>query len=843
MSLSPDRWNAVSELFAELVELPPATREARLEQLDTDPEVRAEVRSLLEAAAVAGDRFEHGPLFEMPGGTNLAGQRIGAWQITREVGRGGMGTVYEAHRADDAFRKRVAIKVLAVHGDIMQSMRRFHRERQLLARLEHPNIATLLDEGITPPGEPFFIMEFVEGQPIDQWCASRKLGVAARLELFQQVGAAVQYAHERLVVHRDLKPANILVTTDGTVKLLDFGIAKVIDPSSDDAEPLTRTGALPMTAAYASPEQLRGDPVATASDVYSLGVVLYELLTGKRPFPATPWGVAPPDRDAPTLPSRAVSEAAASSMSEGTVARVRRALVGDVDSIVLMAMRPEEARRYRSVQQFTDDIERQLSGRPVVAQPDTLRYRLRKFVGRNRAAVVAAALTLTVMASATLISLHQASVARTERDHAILEQQRTQQVTQFFQDVLSTAKPQEGGRALTVVEAIDMVIPRIDRTFARQPDLRAAIKNTLGSTLTDMALFERAVPLVKDALRLRDSLDGNAPSRERADALYNLAGLEVEIGSSIRAESLYRASLDMYGRLPRVDSVEIYRGFNNLAGSVLSQGRLQDAIDLYGHIADRLAVMAPRDTIVQVVALTNYATALAQVGRAAEAEPRFRQALALAEAVRGPDDPRVATILQPLAGTLMFERRFAEAETTGRRAWEIDRKALGDDNPITLSALRMLINILGDGGKCADALPYSRSIVALRGHGLSEQDASLGTALLYLGWCEAVLGKPAEGEHSVREGLKLRVAAFPANHWAIANAESMLGDVLARLGPTRAAEAERLLRHGYDGMRRELDPQHMRVVDARNRLAGFLRAQGRTDEAVKLETASKTVTP
>ena len=342
MTFAPDRWERVKELFGELSELDDAQRAARLAGLPAeDDDVRAEVASLLRSADSVGDRFEDAPGARDGDAlvADMRGQRVGAYEIVAEIGHGGMGTVYEARRVDEQFSKRVAVKMVAGTARTEQAIRRFRRERQLLARLEHRNIATLLDGGVTEQGQPYFVMEYVEGKPIDRWCTDGGLTVRQRLELFRQVCAAVQYAHEHLVVHRDLKPGNILVADDGTVKLLDFGVAKLLDTDVTGDDALTHTGVLPMTAAYASPEQVRGDPVSTASDIYSLGVVLYELLSGRRPFGSRK-GVTALTAPTPVNPSRAITDAPTTA-DPNITRRMQRDLSGEVDSIVMMAMRPE----------------------------------------------------------------------------------------------------------------------------------------------------------------------------------------------------------------------------------------------------------------------------------------------------------------------------------------------------------------------------------------------------------------------------------------------------------------------------------------------------------------------
>jgi serine/threonine-protein kinase len=808
-------WERVTAVFGELAELPVGSRTAALDELRAhDPALHAEVTSLLHFHDQAGDRFEHPRFLAPEAEPSLAGRRVGAYVLVREIGRGGMGAVWEAERADAQYTRRVAIKMLAMGRDTEAMRRRFWQERELLARLDHGNIAKLLDGGVTEEGQPWFAMELVEGVPITTWCSERRLGVRERVRLFLQVCAAVAAAHEHLVVHRDLKPGNILVATDGTAKLLDFGVATLTE-RDDDATDLTGIDGVPLTAAYASPEQLRGESVTTASDVYSLGVVLYELLTGARPFAGRT-----EDRLLRTAvpPSRAVTAPLAAASGLGSVQRVAQRLRGDLDAVVLMALRPEADRRYRSVQQLGDDLARVLDGRQVQARPDTLGYRVATLVRRNRVAAALAAVTLVTLVGATVVSVREAAAARAERDRALLETARTKQVTQFFQDVLSTPKPQQEGRDITVVEALDAVIPRIDSTFAAAPDLRAAIKNTLGSTLHDMGLYDRARPLLEDALRIQGALDRGTITRERADALYNLAGVENETGNSARAESLYVAALGMYATLTPTDSADVYRGLNNLATAVHAQGRLEEAAALYGQVAGWLAVHAPADPVPATVALVNQATALTELGRYEAAEPLFRRAVAVYDSLFGAESIRVGQVLQPLAGALLFQEKYAEAEAAARRAWAIDAAAMGETNPATVAALRLLVNILMDGGRCAEAVPLADRILAMRGTALPETDLSIGTALLYAGWCRAQLGEVALGERQLRQGLALRRQTFPASHWAVAQGESLLGDVLAGEGPRRRDEAERLLRSGYEGLRRELDPGHVRVRHARERL-------------------------
>ncbi len=419
--MTPEQWERIKEIFEAALGRPPDERSAYIEQACAgDHALRQEVASLLAAHERAG-RFLEEPAVSRTwegepevAGLSLVGRRLGAYRVIRELSRGGMGTVYLAVRADEIYRKRVALKVVnpGMHTDDI--LRRFGQGRQILASLDHPNIARLLDGGATEDGRPYFVMEYIEGEPITQYCDQQRLSIRERLRLFQQVCAAVQYAHQNLIVHRDLKPSNILVTTEGAPKLLDFGIAKILNPQLTECSSMTMTlGVRPMTPEYASPEQVRDGPVTTASDVYSLGVLLYELLTGHRPYrltshqpeemcriitetelekPSTAIGRRDEQRPADAhLPSQPTADQrppangplaieVISRQRDTTPQRLKQQLKGDLDNIVLMALRKEPTRRYASVEQFAQDIKRYLDGRPVLAREDTLTYRTGKFI-------------------------------------------------------------------------------------------------------------------------------------------------------------------------------------------------------------------------------------------------------------------------------------------------------------------------------------------------------------------------------------------------------------------------------------------------------------------------------
>ena len=429
--MTPERWQQIRGIYEQASALDVNDRVQFLNRTcASDSELRREVESLLSYEHRAGSVFLKSPAAALLGSAAASaptpsrlGRRIGVYQILEEIGRGGMGEVYRAARVDGQYEKQVAIKFVRSGYDSSLIVERFRHERQILASLDHPNIARLLDGGTTEEGIPYLVMELIEGSPIDEYCNQHDLGIAERLNLFTQVCSAVQYAHQHLVVHRDLKPSNILVAPEGVPKLLDFGIAKIVDPAAGPETTLVR----PMTPEYASPEQIRGEPITTASDVYSLGVVLYRLLAGRSPYPV--------DGRNPSELARAISEiepgrpstAARVRITEAPkqdgeppdpAARFRRLLKGDLDNIVLKALRKEPARRYLSVDKLEEDIRRYEQGLPVLAAPDSLLYRTRKFVYRNRVGVTAAALVLVAIVTAVSVSVRQARIAEQQRRRA-----------------------------------------------------------------------------------------------------------------------------------------------------------------------------------------------------------------------------------------------------------------------------------------------------------------------------------------------------------------------------------------------------------------------------------------
>ncbi|HTR98284.1 MAG TPA: serine/threonine-protein kinase, partial [Bacteroidota bacterium] len=532
--MKQDLWSKVREVFAEAHRLPAAERASYLERAcGDDGELFHEVASLLSALEKADGLFE--PLAPgilasatgEPARVIAGGTRVGSYRIVREIGSGGMGEVYEAVRDDGTFERRVAVKFVRSPISRGEMIRRFEAERAMLASLQHPNIAQLIDAGSTDDGWPYLIMELVDGRRIDEYCDERLLGVTERLRLFQVVCGAVRFAHQHLVVHRDIKPGNILVTANGTPKLLDFGIAKLLTDGEAPGE-RTRTGLGFLTPEYASPEQLRGEPATTVSDVYALGMLLYRLLTGRRPYDFR--GSSPLEISRTILetePTRPSGRDVTISVAGSTPASIRRMLGGDIDAIVLMALRKEPDRRYQSVQDIADDVERYLVHRPVAARKGEARYRAGKFIRRHRSATIAAVLVTLALIGGIAGIMWQAHRAQDERDIARIEAVKARRINDFLRQMISASDDNWYNRGkgpdATATEILDAASERLEHQLVEEPAVRAELHMTVGNTYLALEQVEKAIHHFAAALRLRGE-SSPVDLHALAESEYYLAG-------------------------------------------------------------------------------------------------------------------------------------------------------------------------------------------------------------------------------------------------------------------------------------------------------------------------------
>ncbi len=528
-------WQDVKEIFLNALEKDAEERESFLDEVcNGDGSQRAELESLLKShfeveGFIETPAFKIGEVFD--GGTVARDQQFGNYTIIREIGVGGMGAVFLAKRSDGEFDQMVAIKIVRQAIAESHLIDRFKRERQILAPLNHPNIARLLDGGVSQNGQPFLAMEYVEGDTITRFSEQQDLSIREKIILFLKVCSAVSYAHRNLIVHRDLKPNNILVTADGEPKLLDFGLAKLLDASLNSDAEQTQTAFRALTPAYASPEQLRGEPITTASDIYSLGVVLFELLTGERPLKTDGKSLEEIIRTAtefePTLPSRSTPSGAQ--------------LKGDLDNIALTALRREPERRYRSVEQFSDDLERYLDGRPVSARPNTFRYRASKFVQRNRIVVAAASLILAIITVGVGTTIWQARQTRKEKEKAENINTFLEQTLRYSNPILSPLK--KSGQDTTVNEVLDEAARRLESgEFDHDPELKIELERTVATTLLGQGQYLRGRRHMAEYVALLRQVYSENDPKFVIGMTYS-AGLLFAKGEMVEAEALYRQNL------------------------------------------------------------------------------------------------------------------------------------------------------------------------------------------------------------------------------------------------------------------------------------------------------------
>ncbi len=693
------------EVLGEVLDLPREDRAGFLtEHCADDPELRREVERLL---ALEGDTagFLDQPVHERrrqvdtarreAGERSEAIRQIGPYRVVETIFEGGMGIVYLAERDGD-FEKQVAIKVLRRELATEAVVRRFHGERQILARLEHPSIARLIDGGSLKGGQPYLVMEYVEGTPVDAYCADHDLGLKQRLQLFLKICSAVAYAHRNLIVHRDLKPANILVTADGRPKLLDFGIAKLLDPADDLLKDVTATAARPMTLRYASPEQILGEAITTATDVWALGLLLCKLLAGQLPFEQSPLVVfgAPGKR-----PELRVNEARPEPPSRLAVRRkLRRRLAGDLDAIVLRALGRAPSDRYASVERMAADVENHLGRRPVAARRGGWLYRTARQIRRRPGMTLAVTLIVAASVFSTVLwrqALAEQHRADRERAVAVRAQTRAERVSEFLKDLFKAADPNaaKGGK-LMVREVLDTGRRRLAAGLEGEPELEAELAGTLGDVYREMGLWDDAIVLLERAVELRRGLYPEGDPR-LAVALNDLASGLYYRERYAEAEALLRESLGLRRRFG-AEPPQIARALNNLASALKQRGELDAAGELYEEaLAIRETALGGEDPSV-AASLYSLGSLRQEQGDPAAAEPLLRRSLEIYLATHGEGHTRVASVLSTLGRVLHDRGENVAAADLLRRAVEIRRRLLGADHPHVTWAEEALAAVLAD---------------------------------------------------------------------------------------------------------------------------------------------------
>ena len=812
--LTLDEKRRVFQVFEESLELDAAARQRFLDQHCGDSEaIKAEIIALHRADTQAS--LNTGGLgalrSEQP--DQQLGRIVGNFKLVEHLGSGGMGLVFRGERTDD-LSQRVAVKLVRQELRSATSRARFQQESSMLARLEHPSIARLIDAGVADDGRPWYVMEYVGGTAIDIYCERQQLGTRERVELLIAVCRAVDAAHRLLVVHRDIKPSNVLVTADGTPKLIDFGIAKFLDETAGAG--LTRESGAAFTPHFAAPEQVAGETISTATDVYGLGALAFLLLTGKKIFESgtrtdLDYMLAVTQRE-PELPSRIGSNAL---------------LRGDLDNILRKALARLPAQRYESAAALAADFASYLAHRPVQARAPTLLYRVGKFVRRNTIAVSLGGLLLAATLAGLVVFLLQSREVATQRNQAQLEAARTHSINEFLINMLKSADPRIGARETTVAQVLDRAVSDAGRSLPHDPAVAGSVLQAVAETNDSLGRYPEA--LASNALALEMYRKSGQSAREYAVTLAERGALLRQSGKPGEAEPLLRDAVARIRALAP-GSVDDAMASDRLAVLLSNTDREAEAVPLYRAAIAQLKAAGVRDVRL-VTVLNDLAVCLGNQGDFANAVPMHREAVAVAEAVLGPDNPSTDDARANLAGALEGSGEIAAAEHIYREVVANRRKALGADHIDTLWAMTSLANNLLTQKRSSDALPLAGDAIARLQAGAGRD----GPITLY---AQSVGGRAAcesgDYEHGLRwlaSALAGRQRAMPRGSWLVANTQALLGACQMYSGALQSAQQNLL--QAVATLESQRGAAFDKTQDAYRNLALVYEKQGNVAEAAR----------
>ena len=840
LHLSPDRLAKLEALLSQVLDLVPEQRSSFLERVCADtPALRNEIQALLALddgallksttptyvatlleKLLAGQRAE----------TALLPQRVDVYELVRLLGRGGMGAVYLARRTDGRFEHEVAIKLVRPGLLDPAIQQRFLVEQQILARLQHEHIARLYDGGTTRDGQPYFVMEYVEGEPITTYSDVHQLTVHERLRLFGQVCQAVQYAHGMLVVHRDFKPSNILVTREGRVKLLDFGIAKLLSEGADQEAGLTQEGHRVMTPEYAAPEQIKAEAVSTATDVYALGIIFYELLTGKRPYQLGSHNPFELERvichEVPEAPSEAV-KGQPEEVSRGrsvSKERLRRYLKGDLDTICLTALRKEPARRYASVEALREDVRRHLAGLPVQARRDTMRYRMGKFAKRHWMGLS------SIVLGVVLVLFYTGRLIQ-ERERAQTEAEKLRVVQDYLTGLFEVSDPDNvEPNDITALALLERGKETIE-VIKGKPNVQAHLLQVLGKVYRQLGRYEEAGPLLHQSLQIRREHFGEEHV-DVAQSLNELGWVLYGQGDYDQAENVYKDALSIRRKLLGRNHLDVAESLYNLSMVVFYKGfydeaeaLVREAITIYSSHPDE-----KQQDIIDLRSLLG--SILRFKGNYEEALPLLREALVMRRASLGPEHPHVAIDLGNLAALLTDMARYEEAIQRYREAVVMQSKFLGDDHPRIASGLLHLATALDQNGDYKEAEHHYREALAMQRRLFGDEHPEIARTMIFLGSVLRKVARYDEAEPPLREALEMRRKLLGEDHPDVANALNSLALVLRRKKDYDGAVT--LYQEALGIIRARLGDEHRSIAMFKNNLASTLQAKGAYPQAEQL---------
>ena len=844
--MAQENWQKFKEIFQDALDLP---IEARLDFVRSktagDEELFDKVKNLLASYDEADDFIENPThsvshfINDAPK-TSIIGQNLGAYKIESEIGRGGMGAVYLASRADKEFEKKVAVKLIKRGLDTDEIIKRFRNERQILAGLDHPNIARLVDGGATIDGLPFLVMDYVEGEPLTNYCERNDLSIDDCLKLFLKICSAVRYAHQNLIIHRDLKPSNVLVTTDGTPKLLDFGIAKLVAAEAgDETSPNTMTRV--MTPEYASPEQIQGRPITTSTDVYSLGVMLYELLTGERPYRLKNKNADEISKlitdSEPLKPSSVLSgkwkveSGKSDSVNPKSKIQNPKSLKGDLDNIVLMAMRKEPERRYVSVEQFAGDIQRYLDGLPVLAQENTFSYRATKFIGRNKGSVaagigVAASLIAGIISTSRQsriakrerdFAAEQSRIAEKERDTARREARKAEKINRFLQKMLASPDPRVVGKDVKVLEVLEITAGQIETDFANQPEIAADLHTTIGLTYLSLGIFEKSEPHLETALNLRRKIFGR-DHHDTAMSLNYFGEFLQGKGDLTDAEPFYRQALEILENSAEKNELDIAAVLGNFAYLLALTGENERSAEMFRREIEIRRRLSGENHPDLARTMSKFGVVLKILDDNETAEKMLRQSLTIFRREYGDEHPDSVLAMSHLVSALHL-RKPSEAKEIGLRALKIMLKLYGENHPEVAWMYYALSYIAFRRDDFAEAIDWANKVLEMREKGFPKDHLAVSSSLWVLGASLLAQSNAEQAKPIFEECLELRERTLSENHWVLATTKSIYGECLMVLG--QREKGKRFLIESYNSLKDEFGTEHEHTQQAFERIERF----------------------